>query len=215
MMSGSEPAHYNQHANEDTNMLNDTLSTEITNAFRMLDNMNLTQAQDIFSRVYSKTGEPSALYGLAKCAYQRKDFISALNKLHELINLDPDNADAHFLCGIISREMGDLKSAKSFLILAIQKNNNEVEFQRQYADVLLDLEEYENGVQAYVKILENHPDDVPALLSMGQLYLEVDQYESALLYAGKAMEHEPANPEILELINQIGARLEISASPAG
>jgi len=75
-----------------------------------------------------------------------------------------------------------------------------VDAQRNYADVLIELGEYEDGVRALVKILENHPDDVPTLLRMAQLYAEVGRYTDAKKFAERALSVEPENEEIMEIV---------------
>ena len=182
-------------------------------AFSWLNIDQTDKALSIFTQIFNATEDPEALYGMAKCAYQVNDLITALTRVHELIDLDPEFAEAYNLCGMISREMDDLKSAKSFFILAIEKDPTLLDPQRNYGDVLLDLEDYDNGVQAYVRILENHPDDIPTLIRMSHLYLEVNQYQSALVYVGKVLEQDKSNSEALELFSSMQDHLEVNSFP--
>ena len=182
-------------------------------AFSWLNIDQTDKALSIFTQIFNDTEDPEALYGMAKCAYQVNDLITALTRVHELIDLDPEFAEAYNLCGMISREMDDLKSAKSFFILAIEKDPTLLDPQRNYGDVLLDLEDYDNGVQAYVRILENHPDDIPTLIRMSHLYLEVNQYQSALVYVGKVLEQDKSNSEALELFSAMQDHLEVNSLP--
>lgn len=187
----------------------------ISTAFDLINNDQVEQALEIFTDVFTNTEDPLALFGMATCAYNRKDYVAALTQLHELIDADPEFAQAYNLCGQISHQMNDLRSAKSFYMLAIEKDSTLVDAQRNYGDVLLDMEDYDNGVQAYVKILQNHPDDIPTLLRMSRLYMEVNQYQSALLYVGKVLEMDQNQAEALEIFGAMQSHLDGTKSQIG
>ena len=58
----------------------------ISTAFELLNNDQVEQALEIFTDVFSNTEESLALFGMASCAYNRKDYVAALTQLHELIS---------------------------------------------------------------------------------------------------------------------------------
>ena len=79
-----------------------------------------------------------------------------------------------------------------------------VDAQRNYADVLIELGEYEDGVRALVKILENHPDDVSTLLKMAQLYAEVGKYAEAKKFAERALNVKLEKEKVGEVVTESG-----------
>ena len=86
-------------------------------------------------------------------------------------------------------------------IAAIEKDPKFIEAQRNYGEVLLALEDYENGVKTFMSILENHPDDVPSLLRMAQLHAEVERNDEAKQYAAKILEYDSENRLAKEILN--------------
>lgn len=92
-------------------------------------------------------------------------------------------------------------SAKTMFIAAIEKDPKFIEAQRNYGEVLLALDDYENGIDTFIKILKNHPDDVPSLIRMAQLYAEVEKGEEARQYAAKVLEYDSENNLAKEILN--------------
>ncbi len=180
----------------------------LSKAFDFLSENQAQQALEIFSDIFTDTEDPMALYGMANCAFLKNDYVTALTQLHTVIEQVPDFAGVYNLCGQISHKMNDLVGAKNFYMLAIEKDPGLVDAQRNFGDVLLELEDYKHGVQAYITILQNHPDDIPTLLRMSRLHMEIDQYQSALLYVGKILARDQTHPEALELFNAMKNHLD-------
>ena len=145
-----------------------------------------------------------ALFGLALCYRNLGDNLMTLKLLKKCLDVNPDNAYAYNQSGIISVEMGDLESAKVLFSTAVIKAPDFVDAQRNYADVLIELGEYEDGVRALVKILENHPDDVPTLLKMAQLYAEVGKYAEAKKFAERALNVKLEKEKVGEVVTESG-----------
>ncbi|HCK99404.1 MAG TPA: hypothetical protein DHW42_04780 [Candidatus Marinimicrobia bacterium] len=176
--------------------------SRLENATNQLTEGNIEQANLLFSEVLSENPQSEdALFGLALCARQQKDNESALRHLNRLIKINPNCADAYNLSGMISFETGDFESSKMLFIAAIEKDHKFIEAQRNYGEVLLALEDYENGVKAFTAILEKHPEDVPSLLRMAQLYAEVGKNNEAGRYAAKVLEYDSENSLAKEICN--------------
>ncbi|MDP8241083.1 MAG: hypothetical protein P9X24_18485, partial [Candidatus Hatepunaea meridiana] len=88
--------------------------------------------------------------------------------------------------------------ARMLFTTAIQKDQTYIDAQRNYAELLLMMEDYDNGVQAYMTILKNQPDDVLSLIKIAQLYTEVGEKEKAKGYAEEALKFDPENTAALE-----------------
>jgi len=141
--------------------------SRLTHASSLLIEGEIEAAKVLYAEVLSEDSQSEeALFGLALCARQQQDNESALRHLNRLIKINPNCADAYNQSGLISFETGDFVSAKTMFIAAIEKDPKFIEAQRNYGEVLLALEDYENGVKTFMSILENHPDDVPSLLRM-------------------------------------------------
>ncbi len=175
---------------------------KLERATNQLTEGNIEQANLLFREVLlEKPQSEDALFGLALCARYEKDNGKALEYLNRLIKINPNCADAFNQSGLISFETGDFESAKTLFIAAIEKDPTLIEVQRNYGEVLLALEDYENGVNTFVEILKNHPDDVPSLIRMAQLYTEVGKDEKARQYAAKVLEYDCENKYAFEILN--------------
>ena len=139
--------------------------------------------------------------GIAVSARQKGDSVLALRHLKRLLELNPDHASAYNLSGVILFESGDLKSAKKLFATAIEKDPTLIEAQRNYGEVLLALEDYENGVNTFVEILKNHPGDLPTLIRMAQIHAEVGKNNEARNYASKILEYDSENRLAKEILN--------------
>ena len=176
--------------------------SRLTHASSLLMEGEIEAAKVLYAEVLSEDSRSEgALFGLALCARQQQDNESALRHLNQLIKINPNCADAYNQSGLISFETGDFVSAKTMFIAAIEKDPKFIEAQRNYGEVLLALEDYESGINTFIEILKNHPDDVPSLIRMAQLHAEVGKSEEARQYAAKVLEYEPESKYALELMN--------------
>jgi tetratricopeptide (TPR) repeat protein len=144
-----------------------------------------------------------ALLGAALCSKNLQKIPDSLKYLQKMVQLYPDNPVAYNELGVLSVQTGDLDGARQYFIRSIETDPTFVDAQRNYADVLIAREDYENGIQALVKILNNHPDDVPTLLYMANLYIETERLQDALLFLKRIKELDPANTtadQLLELV---------------
>ena len=179
------------------------MNQKLNIANKLLEERLIGAAKEVYKEVYANERDPEALLGLALCARQENDIVTALRHINTLISINPNHAGAYNQAGIISVEMGDFEAAKTMFIAAIEKDPTFVDAQRNYAEVLLELEDYENGVRTFMRILENHPDDVPTLLRVAQLYEEVERFDDATQYANKALEYDPQNVMAKDIIESI------------
>jgi len=185
----------------------------VTNASNHLKSGEVVEASKMFNEVLKTNPiNQDALLGFALCAHQKNDNETALKHLNKLLELNPDRAGVYNLYGIISFETGDLSNAKKFLITAIEKDPTFIEAQRNLGEVLFALEDYDTGVQTFMAILENHPNDVPTLIRMAQLYIEAGQKSKAASYLEKASRLEPDNGEVLDMLKIVTEREESERS---
>ncbi|MCK4446336.1 MAG: glycosyltransferase [Candidatus Marinimicrobia bacterium] len=176
--------------------------SRLTHASSLLIEGEIEAAKVLYAEVLSEDSRSEgALFGLALCARQQQDNESALRHLNQLIKINPNCADAYNQSGLISFETWDLESSKTLFIAAIEKDPKFIEAQRNYGEVLLALEDYENGVNTFVEILKNHPGDLPTLIRMAQIHAEVGKNNEARNYASKILEYDSENRLAKEILN--------------
>ncbi|MCP4414376.1 MAG: glycosyltransferase, partial [Gammaproteobacteria bacterium] len=131
----------------------------VNEATELLENGETEKASDIFSAILDENpinGE--ALMGMALALRLDGQGNHAVQFLNTAFKHFPDNLLIPNQLGMIAFEMGDLDLAKSHFATAIQMNPSFLEAKRNYGQVLIDSGDYENGVTAFTKILEKHPD---------------------------------------------------------
>ena len=91
-------------------------------------------------------------------------------------------------------EQEKLSDAKKAFIAAIEITPRFVEVQRNLAELYILEEDFETGVQTYLAILKNHPEDIPSLLRMAELNREANNTIEASEWAKMVLELEPEHP---------------------
>lgn len=140
-----------------------------------------------------------ALSGLAMAAKALGQLELALSALKRLITTNPDHAIAYNLMGLLAAETGDNQNAKQLFQVAMSKDNSLLDAQRNYAEVLLLNDEFQEGIQALLNIIEQNPEDVLSLSRMADLNLEAGRVAEAESFAHRIMQVDPQN----ELAQQI------------
>lgn len=168
-----------------------------------LSHENYIMAREMYSKAFQEDAEVEGLFGLALCAFQEGDMVSCLQHLNELLEKKPGHAGAFNLSGMVAANNGDLDGAEKLFVSAIQSNPEMIEAQRNYGEVLIAKEKYDDGVKVFDTILKRHPDDIPTLLTMSELSLEADMVKEALLYLNQVIDLEPDNETALGLLEKI------------
>jgi len=183
------------------------MKSNIELADTFLSNQNYIMAKELYDRAYHEDTDSAGLFGMALCAFHEGNPVECLDKLNQLLERDPDHAAAFNLSGMVATNSGDLDGAEKLFITAIQKNPEMIEAQRNYGEVLIAKEDYENGVKVLDAILKKHPDDIPTLLTMSELSLEAGMDKEALLYLNQVFDLEPDNLTATELLSRVERKI--------
>lgn len=164
---------------------------------------DFTQAEIVFTSVYKDNPlDTEALFGLALATQNLGRSEEALGYLQRLIKLNPNDAAAYNQSGIIVAGTGDLKSAQILIKKAIELDPTLIDAQRNFAEILLMQEDYTNGVQTFMTIIDHHPDDIQSLLRMAQLHAEAGNLDEVVSWTEKVLDIDPENSEALEMNKQ-------------
>jgi tetratricopeptide (TPR) repeat protein len=128
------------------------------------------------------------------CSRNQDDSLKALEYINELLNLNPNHSEALNQFGLIMVEQEKLSDARKALISAIEISPGFVEAQRNLAELYILEENYDTGVQTYLRILKNHPEDIPSLLRMAELNREANNTNEASEWAKMVLDLEPEHP---------------------
>ncbi len=147
--------------------------------------------------------DENALVGLIMSARASGKTEVALANIRRLIHLNPNNAVAYNISGLLASEAGSLDSAKKLFKTAIEKDKDFLDARRNYAEILLMGDEFQEGVQHLMEILTQYPEDVMTLLRLAELNIEAGRMEEAVALARKVLEVDPAQPMAAQIIQSM------------
>jgi len=179
---------------EINNPLDKLHSSYIDNGIKALENSDFSSAEIQFSQILKDNPiSEEALYGLTLCSRSQDDNLKAFEYVNELLKLNPNHSEALNQFGLIMVEQEKLSDARNAFILAIEIAPRFVEVQRNLAELYILEEDYETGVQTYLRILKSHPEDIPSLLRMAELNREANNTHEASEWAKMVLDLEPEN----------------------
>jgi tetratricopeptide (TPR) repeat protein len=127
-------------------------------------------------------------HGLGLLNQGRMD--QAREVFNKVIKLNPNNADAHHISGIISAQLRDFKLADTQFEEAIKLNSNNPAFYCNRGNVLKELKQYENAINSYDQAIKLKSNYSLAYLNKSIVFFEFEQYEKALSSCKEAINTE-------------------------
>ena len=184
--------------------LTETHPIQYQEAYTALESGNFEVAFQGFSTLINE--DPTherAIEGLVLAARAQNNIELSLELIQKLLGLNPNNAVAYNLSGLMAGEAGNLEVAQRLFATAIEKDSNYVDAQRNLAEVLLAQDHFDQGVQLLLSILNNYPEDVPTLLRLAELNLEAERNEDALELIKKVLGIVPDHPVAVQLLETV------------
>lgn len=129
---------------------------------------------------------------------------SAESGYREVLDLQPDNADAHHLLGILKLQRGAFDSAVESINRALAIDGANAAFHGSLADALGKLERFAEAEGHYTRSIEFKPDHFQAHYNLGNLLRIQGKREEALASYRRAMDLAPEFPDAC---NNVGAML--------
>ena len=167
---------------------------ELEVANKLLDKGAFEDARILYDQIYLLSKDPEALYGMALCVFRKGDAGESLKVIQELLQRVPNHAAAFNLAGVISLTLKDVPAAKSMFAAAITQDPGMIEAQRNFGESLLEEGSYKDGLEVFLKILENHPEDIPTLMRMAELCAECGRRQESNEYLLRVLQVEPEHP---------------------
>ena len=174
----------------------DKLHSDLINrGINDLDNSDFSSAEKHFLQILKDNPiSEEALYGLVLCNRNFGNKIMAMEYIKHLLQVNSNHAEALNQFGLILVEDSNFTDAKNALVSAIENAPDFIEAQRNLAELYILEEDFNTGIQAYLTILKNHPEDIPSLLRMAELNREADNTKEASEWAKLVLKLEPENP---------------------
>ncbi len=191
---------------EQKNVLVEEHEQTIEKATDLIVEGKYAEGQELFDQVL--TENPilvDALYGRAVASRFQGDSVTALRYLQNIVRLDPNCAVAYNEIGSILLEDGDPQAAQKLFARAIKEEAGFLSAQRNYGDALIQSEDFENGIRAFLQILDNHPNDVESMMYLAQINAEAGKFRESLQYVDRILNVEPNYEPAQNLLDIIEA----------
>ena len=140
----------------------------------------------------------------AVALHQKGQLGQAAALYRQLLLIDPTNADALHLLGVIAHQTGNNKSAVDMISHAIQINPNVAIYYSNFGNALQKLKQSEAALTSYDKAIKLKPDYAEAFYNRGNSLKELKQFDAAVTSYDKAIE---LKPDYAEAYSNRGAAL--------
>ena len=128
----------------------------------------------------------------------------AIQTLEKLLVASPEHAQAHNDLGVLLYRAGDKILALDHYEKAVQFDPNNTTFQKNLADFYcIEQRQFEKSMRIYVRILENHAEDVETLMAVGYICENLDKTDDAKDFYHRVIEIEPWNLEARQKLDTL------------
>lgn len=161
------------------------------------------------NRQKSDAGSPSAekQYAEIKTMIIDGRANEAISALETLLESHPNFALAHNDLGVLYYQQGDKDRALHSYEAAARLEPSNTTIQKNLADYYyVEQGRVEDAMQAYVKVLENDPEDCETLLILGHICVALHKFEDAEALYNRLLAIEPWNAEARENIGKLAKR---------
>lgn len=118
----------------------------------------------------------------------------AIAVMHKLEQLDPDSVMAHSNLSLFYMQQGDKEKAEEEKAIAMSKIAKEVAAKQQEdKNKAQQMEEAKERMSMFQQVLEIDSEDLLANYGLGNIYVELEEYEQSLPYLLKAIEVKPTH----------------------
>ena len=120
-----------------------------------------------------------------------KQYSRVLEVYHEILNLDPDSAEADMLAGEALDEMNDTAGAIDMFRKAVKAKPSAPDVHFGLGYLLLTQKQYPEAIKEFQAELVNNPNHAQALLYAAESEIQLNQYADAAPLLEKAVKLDP------------------------
>lgn len=140
--------------------------------------------------------------------HQNGQFQEAETCYKEALVLDPDNADAIHLLGLLAEAIGDKDLAIDLIKSAIAIDPTSAVFHNNLANILKFKNEFDLAIACYLEAIKLNPDYAEACFNLANLYRDLDRLEDAVPLYQQATALYPefaiAHINLAEVLHKLG-----------
>lgn len=154
------------------------------------------KACEIYSTIYKKF--PSAFseykkYGIA--LFDTKQYSAATTMLEKALQNDNDNTSIIGILALSYQNIGENEKALDYFRKAFYLNPKLVELKFDYANLLGNMEKYDDAIEQYKEYLKAFPEDADAYKNLGLVYKKLDNWDLALFNLEKSYSKDTSDIE--------------------
>ncbi len=131
---------------------------------------------------------------LARMFIEMRDFAAAEPYVKSVLDIEPENAEAHNLMGVISSVSERSEEAVAHFQNAIRSDANQASVFSNLGTALHKIGDAKRAIIAYEKSNELNPNSLSILNNLGVLYRETGNFDNAVHFFEKAMKYYPDYP---------------------
>ena len=173
-------------------------------ASRLYQSGNFREAEQIFRRLLQQdpdNWQHTLLLGL--CRQSQGDPDGALEWVERSVELGDGQPATHYYYGRLMADSGNPAGAREQFSQAIGLDPNHVEARTGMGLVSMMSGDFARAAGELKTALRAKADYIPALTALSRCLIELEQYEDAWPYAGKALQAGPENPVVLRIAGQV------------
>ena len=158
---------------------------------RNINDQAIKQCQDALRRDPSHLG---ALERLGQLYYAQESYVEAVNAYIRLLSVDPSQAKTQKRLIEALDAFGDHSAVKYMAEWYLEEHTSDDDVERHLANAHFALKDFKMAAEAYDGVLHASPKDVQILEKQAVAYMQIKQYEKALVPLEKLHENNPRNP---------------------
>jgi len=140
--------------------------------------------------------DPEILCLIGECYEKREDYLQAHDYYQKALEIEPDNAPALIGIAVIYQELDLPEKALRFAEKAIKHEPEEHEHRYIKADILKELERFEEAMDIFAKMPESERQNPVYWLDLADLYYAMDEVAKALDLMEEALVALPGLPKL-------------------
>jgi arylsulfatase A-like enzyme/Flp pilus assembly protein TadD len=129
-------------------------------------------------------------------AMKKMQYEEALAKFQQVTSVDPTNALAHNLIGMVYYKIGDTTNARVHFLEAIEFNPSLADPHHNLGNIYFHEENYREAASCYEKAVELDPEAGEYYVALGQIYARLGEMEKAQSAYEKALAFGYSSPRL-------------------
>ncbi len=140
--------------------------------------------------------------------HQAGELQQAVPIYQQLLEMEPDHADANHLLGLIAHQSGNNDVAAQLVSKAIEKNPTQPLYYCNLGIIRMELQQWDDAVTAFHTALQSNHADTKTYINLGIALEEKGQFEEAITAYQNALSLDPDDTEALNRLGNVYSRLK-------